>query len=81
MDDTELLGRAPGQIEAATRHERTAVVDSNATDFPFCGFVTLTTEPIGNALDAAVRALGLNISPLVVLRPAKPGPYHEAFTR
>ena len=44
------------------------------TDFPFCGFVTLTTEPIGNALDAAVRALGLNISPLVVLRPAKPDP-------
>ena len=35
-----------------TRHERTAVVDLERflLDFPFCGFVTLTTEPIGNAL-------------------------------
>jgi hypothetical protein len=51
------------------------------TDFPFRGFVTLTTEPIGNVVEAAVSALGLNVSPLEVLRPAKPGPYHEAFRK
>jgi hypothetical protein len=42
--------------------------------------VTLTTEPIGKVLDAAVRAFGLYTSPLVVFFPARPGPYHEALT-
>jgi hypothetical protein len=51
------------------------------TDFPFRGFVTLTTEPIGNVLEAAVNMLGLNVSPLEVLRPANPGPYQDAFRK
>src|SRR6185437_10469135 len=50
------------------------------TDLPFSGFVTLTTEPIGRFLEAAVKALGLKGSPLVVFWPASPGPYQEAFT-
>ena len=49
------------------------------TDLPFRGFVTLITEPIGNVLEAAVSARGLNVSPVKVLRPTKPGPYQEAF--
>ncbi len=51
------------------------------TDLPFCGFVTLTTAPIGKVFDAAVSAPGLKTSPLVVLCPARPGPYHDALTR
>jgi len=51
------------------------------TDFPFSGFVTFTTEPIGIVFEAAVSAFGLNTSPLVVLIPFRPGPYHEALTR
>lgn len=42
--------------------------------------MTLTTEPMGRVFDAAVRAFGLYTSPLVVFFPARPGPYHEAFT-
>jgi hypothetical protein len=40
----------------------------------------LTTDPIGSVLEAAVNALGLYTSPLVVFRPARPGPYQETFT-
>jgi len=48
------------------------------TDLPVSGFLTLTCEPSGSILDAAVIPSGLKLSPLLVRRPAKPGPYHEA---
>lgn len=51
------------------------------TDFPFCGFVTLTTDPIGNVFEAPVSAFGSKMSPLVVLWPTNPGPYQEAVTK
>ena len=50
------------------------------TDRPLRGLVTRTTDPSGKLLDAAVIRFGLNRSPLVVRLPAKPGPYHDAFT-
>ena len=40
--------------------------------------VTNTIVPKASVLCAAVRAHWLNLSPLAVLCPLKPGPYHEA---
>src|SRR5207248_5197563 len=36
--------------------------------------------PSGTVTDAAVNRCGLKGSPLVVMRPANPGPYHDAST-
>jgi len=79
MDDADLFGRALRQIEAATGTKGPRSLIRTFTDLPFSGFVTLTTEPIGSVLEAAVSALGLYTSPLVVFCPVRPGPYHEAF--
>jgi hypothetical protein len=48
---------------------------------PFLGFSTLTIDPSGSVLDAAVIRLGSKRSPLVVGRPANSVPYHEALTK
>ncbi len=48
------------------------------TDRPFSGLVTVTTVPSGSVLEAAVRAFGSKRSPLLVVRPSIPGPYHDA---
>jgi hypothetical protein len=50
------------------------------TDRPFSGLVTFTTEPRGRFVDAAVSLFSLNLSPVAVTWPLKPGPYQEAFT-
>ena len=70
--------RERSRLRPATNGRRSLTL--TFTDFPFRGLVTLTTEPSGNVREAAVSSLGLNLSPLVVLRPAKPFPYHEAFS-
>ena len=48
------------------------------TERPFARLVTLTSEPSGTALEAAVSSRARNRSPLAVLRPSTPGPYHDA---
>jgi len=50
------------------------------TDRPFRGFSTLTKDPSGNVLEAAVIRFGSKRSPLAVVRPANSAPYQEAFT-
>ena len=46
---------------------------------PLLRLVTRTRVPKGRVRWAAVRAEGLNGSPLAVGLPAKPGPYHDAL--
>src|SRR3954465_12452994 len=48
------------------------------TDLPVRSLVTRTLVPNGRVLWAAVRSLGLNVSPLAGRLPGKPGPYQEA---
>src|SRR3954468_8535636 len=48
------------------------------TDRPVRSFVTRSWVSNGKVLWAAVRALVLNVSPLAVRLPWKPGPYQEA---
>jgi hypothetical protein len=45
---------------------------------PFDRLVTLTTEPSGITLEAAVISRAWKVSPEAVRRPSKPGPYQEA---
>lgn len=45
---------------------------------PFSWFVTRTRVPNGSERCAAVNSDGSYASPLAVLLPTKPGPYHEA---
>src|SRR5215204_4572026 len=49
------------------------------TDRPLCLLTTRTRVPNGRVRCAAVNALALNISPLAVRRPWKPGPYQDAI--
>src|SRR4051794_4323824 len=48
------------------------------TERPVRSFVTRSWVPNGRVLWAAVRAWVLNVSPLAVRLPWKPGPYQEA---
>ena len=48
------------------------------TDLPVFLFTTFTFVPKGRVLWAAVSSLVLQVSPLAVFRPWKPGPYQEA---
>src|ERR1700722_9574703 len=50
------------------------------TDFPVLGLVTITLDPIGKVLEAAVISSGSNTSPLAVRRPAISSPWYDALT-
>ena len=51
------------------------------TERPVRSLTTRTLVPNGKVRCAAVMAFALKVSPLAVLRPWKPGPYHDAAPR
>jgi hypothetical protein len=49
------------------------------TDLPLLGLDTFTTVPKGSVFDAAVKPLGLYLSPLLVMWPANARPYQDTL--